>query len=101
MIFPIHVRPTFIAPFGQNSWQQKQWMQTLRLICGLPRFIVIALAGHVCAHLPQPIQEAESSFGNGVRILPATKSATLPGRPSPSTWKNTSDCAGPVLKSRA
>ena len=41
----IACRPWRIAPFGQNSWQQKQWMQTTRSICGFFFFIVIALAG--------------------------------------------------------
>ena len=41
----IACRPWRIAPFGQNSWQQKQWMQTPRSICGFFFFIVIALAG--------------------------------------------------------
>ena len=39
------VLPTFIAPFGQNSWQQKQCMQIFRLIAGFLSFMVIALAG--------------------------------------------------------
>ena len=92
----IACRPWRIAPFGQNSWQQKQWMQTPRSICGFFFFIVIALAGQTCAHLPQPTQAAGSSFGKGVSIRTATKSAIFPGSPSPKTSKNTLFCAGTV-----
>ena len=40
----IACRPWRIAPFGQNSWQQKQWMQTPRSKCGFFFFIAEAKA---------------------------------------------------------
>ena len=96
-IFITVVLPTFIAPFGQNSWQQKQWMQIFRLIAGFLSFMVIALAGQTWAHFPQPTHSLGSSFGNGVMTRAAKKSAIFPGIPSPSTWKKTLDWAGTVL----
>ena len=49
-------RETPIAPFGQNSWQQKQWMHALRSMTGSLFCIEIAFAGQIFAHLPQPMQ---------------------------------------------
>ena len=49
-------RRTFIAPVGQNSWQQKQRMHLRRSILARPRAIVMAAAGQSRAHLPQPVQ---------------------------------------------
>ena len=52
-----------MAPFGQNSWQQKQWMQALRSMRGLPRCIVMAFAGQMFAHFRQPTHAFACSFG--------------------------------------
>ena len=56
-------RTTFMAPLGQNSWQQKQRMQSLRSIFGLPRRIPMALAGQTWAHFWQPMHSGLHTCG--------------------------------------
>ena len=54
--FAIKVRFTFIAPTGQNSWQQKHRMHFLRSMRGFLFTMVIAFAGQMEAHFEQPTQ---------------------------------------------
>ena len=52
-----------MAPLGQNSWQQKQRMQSLRSIFGLPRRIPMALAGQTWAQFWQPMHSGLHTCG--------------------------------------
>ena len=77
---------TFMAPLGQNSWQQKQRMQAARWITGFSRFMVIALAGQMPSHFRQPTQASFSTPGRAASARDRNLLYSSPRLPPPMAF---------------
>ena len=85
--FAMKERCTFMAPVGQNSWQQKQRMQAFRSILARPFRIVTAEAGQSRAHLPQPVQSLPGA-GRERKTTYIPRFISLRSPRSSSEWAN-------------
>ena len=91
-------RLAFIAPVGQNSWQQKQRTHFFLSISALPRTMRIAEAGQPRAQFPQPVQSAPAA-GREANIAYIPRLASLRRAPSSSDDMNHEAVAPERLKS--
>ena len=62
---------TFMAPLGQNSWQQKHRTHFLLSILAFPFTISIALAGQPLTQWPQAVQLSSGAGFERIRIYSA------------------------------
>jgi hypothetical protein len=87
MILAISGRLSFIAPLGQNSWQQKQRMHAFLFMDGFPLRMVIAFAGQILKHFSQPMHSLRLTRGRDASAPDTKLPNHLPKTPGSSMLK--------------